>query len=59
MKKRCTAFGRWCVSKLGGFLKHPLVIKVLIRVAAALLLWVLKLSIIALLTTAGPALLVG
>lgn len=59
MKKRCTAFGRWCVSKLGGFLKHPLVVGLLIQVAAGLLLWVLKVSIIALLTTAGPALLVG
>jgi hypothetical protein len=59
MKKRCIAFGRWCVSKLGGFLKHPLVVRVLIQVAAWLLLWVLKILIIALLTTAGPALLVG
>lgn len=59
LRKRIKTFGRRCVGKIGSLLRHPVVVRVLINIAARIVVWVLKLLIIALLSTAGMALPVG
>ena len=59
LSKRLKTFGRRCVDKIGGLLGHPVVVRVLISIAAWFVVWVLKLLVIALLSTAGMALPVG
>tara|TARA_R100000322_G_scaffold78825_1_gene49506 strand:- start:233 stop:400 length:168 start_codon:yes stop_codon:yes gene_type:complete len=53
------AFGRRCVGKVGGLLRHPTMIRITVLVTAKVVFWLLKVLIVALLTTAGMALPVG
>lgn len=59
MLERLKAFGRRCVGKVGRFFGHPIMIKLILLVMGSTLTWLLKLMIIALLSTAGVALPVG
>lgn len=59
MLKRMKVFGRRCAGKVGRFLRRPVVVRVVVWVAARVVSLLLKLLIIALLTTAGLALPVG
>ena len=57
--KRMKAFGRRCVGKVGGLLRHPVMIRLVFSVAVYFLLWCLKLLVVALLSMAGLALPAG
>lgn len=59
MKERLKAFGRRCVGKVGGLLRHPIMIRLMLQVLGLTLLWLFKLMIIALLSMAGYALPAG
>lgn len=59
MRRRMKAFGRRCVGKVGGLLRHPTMISIVVLVTAKVVYWLLRVLIIALLTTAGMALPVG
>jgi len=59
MLERLKAFGRRCVGKVGCFLGHPAMVRLVVLVVGSVLGWCLKLLIIALLSSAGIALPVG
>lgn len=59
MLERLKAFGGRCVGKVGRFLRHPTMIRLMVQVLCLILYWCLKLLVIALLSAAGYALPAG
>lgn len=49
------ALGSRCIGKVGSLLRHPTAVVLVIRVLGGLLIWLMKIAIVALLSNIGIA----
>jgi len=53
--KRFKALGSRCIGGLGSLLRHPKTVVLVIRVLGGILIWLMKIAIVALLSNIGIA----
>ncbi len=53
--KRLKLFGSRCIGGLGGLLRHPKAVTLVIHVLGGILIWLVKMAIVALLSNIGIA----
>ena len=55
LTKRFKALGSRCIGSLGSLLRHPKTVKLVIRMLGGILIWLMKIAIVALLSNIGIA----